>query len=66
MGFLDGYNRNYEEVYNTWINENKEIGRRFGEVMKDLGTDYETLYKLFFDRTTPFQRNLMMFPYLRI
>jgi hypothetical protein len=33
--------------------------------MKELGTDYETLYKMYFDRTTSFQRNLMIFPYMR-
>jgi hypothetical protein len=65
LGFLDGYNTNYEKVYNTWVNETKEIGRRYSEVMKDFGTDYETLYQMYFDRTASFQRNLMIFPYLR-
>ena len=65
MGFIDEYNDNYENVYTTWINESKEIGRRFSEVMKDMGTDYETLYKMYFDRTASFQRNMMIFPYIR-
>jgi hypothetical protein len=61
---MDGYDKNYESMYNTWINETKEIGRRFSEVMKNFGTDYETLYKMYFDRTTSLQRNLMVFPYV--
>jgi hypothetical protein len=30
---------------------------------KEIGTDYENLYKMYFDRTASYQRNLFVFPF---
>ena len=41
------------------------MNKTLSNIMKNLDVDYDTLYKMYFDRTTGFGPSLMMFPYMR-
>jgi hypothetical protein len=40
------------------------MGKRLTNMMKDFGTDYESLYRMYFDRTANIQTNFTRLPYM--
>ncbi len=63
MEFFDGRKNDYENVYGTWLKETEKMGARLTNTMQASGTDYEGLYKMYFERMAGFQKGWTMFPF---